>query len=101
SGAFTHDLPKSLAPGEGFTFTNYLIAGKGDVASILDEVYTIREVKTHTVRGQVFDEASGHAAPKNVSVLVYQARDDVADPKDGCLVEGEGFEQKAPSILSQ
>lgn len=101
SGAFTHDLPAKLPDGESFVFTNYLIAGNGDVASILDEVYTIREVETQTVRGQVFDEISGAPVPKNVSVLVYQARDDVADPSDGCLVEGEGFDQKAPAILSQ
>lgn len=100
SGAFTHDLPATLQPGEAFTFTNHLIVGEGDVASILDEVYRIRKTPTQKVAGQVFDAASGAPVGENTSVLIYTARDDSAE-NGGCAVDGEGFDTRRPAPYSQ
>src|SRR5690554_18444 len=100
SGAFTHDIPETLQPGQVFTFTNHLIVGKGDVSSILDEVYRIRETPTQKIAGQVFDAASGAPVGKNTSVLIYTARDDDA-ANNGCAVDGEGFETRRPAPYSQ
>lgn len=101
SGAFTHDVPPSLAPGESFTFTNYVIVGSGDVASVLDEVHAIRGTATQTVRGQVFDAHSSAPVEKNVSVLIYQAREGVDPATAGCTVEGQGLTAKKPTAFSQ
>lgn len=100
-GVLTHDMPATLEPEETFTFTNYLIVGDGDVASLLDEALTIREVDTQRVAGRVVDELTGEPVGKNVSLLLYRAREDVSDPTDGCRVDGEGFEAKKPAIYSQ
>ncbi len=58
------------APSE-FTFTNYFILGTGDVASIYDEIYKIRNVKTHTINGEVIDEVEKTRVGKNESVMIY------------------------------
>ncbi len=100
-GVLTHDMPTTLQDGESFTFTNYLIVGDGDVASILDEIYKIRDVHTQTVAGRVYDKWSGAPVGKNTSLLIYQARTDVSDPAEGCTVDGEGADAKKPTIYSQ
>ncbi|MGM0554924.1 MAG: hypothetical protein ACQEVA_00945 [Myxococcota bacterium] len=99
SGVLTHDMPQSLPPDDDnpetddhiYTFTNYVIVGKGDVASILDEASQIRDVDTQAVSGRVFDEFTGEAVGENVSLLIYRAG------PQGCSATGEA----APSIYSQ
>ncbi|QDG49266.1 hypothetical protein FIV42_00500 [Persicimonas caeni] len=101
-GVLTHDMPATLAPNETFTFTNYLIVGEGDVASLVDEALAIREIDTQRVAGRVVDDLSGEPVGENVSVLIYRAREDVSDPAtNGCTVDGEGFEAKKPLVYSQ
>lgn len=100
-GVLTHDMPQTLADGESYTYTNYLIVGEGDVASILDEAFKIRDVATHKVAGRIFDQQTGSPVGKNVSLLVYRPRPDVSDPKQGCTVDGEGADAKKPLIYSQ
>ncbi|MFW6057616.1 MAG: hypothetical protein ACOC9W_02060 [Persicimonas sp.] len=99
SGVLTHDMPETLPPDDEdpetddhtFTFTNYVIVGEGDVASILDEASRIRGIETQEVRGRIFDELSGEAVGENVSLLIYQAG------AQGCSAQGDD----APSIYSQ
>lgn len=100
SGAFTHDIPDTMGVGEEFTFTNYLIVGTGDVASILDEAYIIRDAPTQTVAGQVLTP-TGAPARKNTSLLLYTARTDSGASADGCSRDGEGFDLLAPAPYSQ
>ena len=45
TGAFYATIPKELGPGESFSFTKYVIVGTGDVGSILDGVYELRNAK--------------------------------------------------------
>lgn len=58
-----------------FTYTNYFILGDGDVSSIYDEMYKIRNVKTYTTRGEVRDEISQTRVGKNESILIYSRID--------------------------
>lgn len=101
SGAFTNDVPETLNDQQEYTYTNYLIVGDGDVASILDEAYTIRDTATQKVAGQVFDAGSGAPVGKNLSVLIYTARGDDQAASNGCTRDGEGFETRAPAPYSQ
>jgi hypothetical protein len=100
-GVLTHDMPKTLPDGGSFTFTNYVVVGEGDVASILDEGFKIRGVDTTRVAGRVTDELSGEPVAKNTSVLIYQARTDTGSPEAGCSVDGEGRSAREPVSYSQ
>lgn len=100
-GVLTHDMPGRLEPEESFTFTNYVIVGDGDVASILDEAYKIREVDTQKVGGRIFDSFSGEPVGEDVSLLVYRARADASSNQQRCSVDGEGAEAQKPRIYSQ
>ncbi|MFW5967101.1 MAG: hypothetical protein ACOCV2_06260 [Persicimonas sp.] len=92
SGVFTHQMPEELEPEESFTFTNHLIVGDGDVASIRDEAYRIRGEETQKVAGRIFDEHTGEAVGEEVSLLIYRTQ-----PGAGCDAEGAD----APSIDNQ
>ena len=83
SAVLTHELPASLAPGQAWTFTNYLILGDGDASSIVDELHQIRGRKAVRVRAQVFDGFSGQPVDAGESVLFYRVRGG-ADPAVAC-----------------
>jgi hypothetical protein len=100
-GVLTHDMPSTLADGESFTFTNYIIVGDGDVASILDEGFKIRGVDTQQVAGRVVDELTGEPVGKNATVLIYRAREDEGVSNAGCAVSGEGADAVKPMAYSQ
>jgi hypothetical protein len=53
-----------------FTYERYLVAGDGDVASVLSEIYKVRKTPTGTVRGHVLSEETGEALP-NAHVFVF------------------------------
>ena len=74
-GAFTHELPDVLEPGETFTATNHFVVGSGDVASIRDEVYGLHDIDTHTVTGRIFDDATGEAVGEHANIFIYEASD--------------------------
>ncbi len=59
-----------------YTFTNYFIIGDGDVASIRDEHYRLKNQETHLVQGRVIDQASGTFATEKLNVLIYNAAQD-------------------------
>lgn len=59
-----------------YTFTNYFIVGDGDVASIRDEHYRLKNKDAHLVQGRVVDQASGTFATEKLNVLIYKADQD-------------------------
>lgn len=61
--------------GTEFTYTNYLIIGDGDVASLMEEFYRIRGADVELVRGRVVDDTTGSPVPERESVLIYQRGD--------------------------
>lgn len=73
AGAFTHELPGELGPGEKFTAASYFIVGTGDVASVRDELYHIRQQETVTVTGRILDELSGQPVPALSKLFIYEA----------------------------
>jgi len=52
-----------------WTWERYFVVGKGDVASVADEVYKARGLPTGTVRGVVRDAQGGPLANATVSVM--------------------------------
>ena len=108
-GVFTHQLPATLAPGaceeasdpttcaervkngeHTFSFTSYLIIGDGDVSSIYDEVWGIRDVETSEISGRVLDAQTGQPAGAGETILVYAAGD-----------AGACTQESAPTLLNQ
>ncbi len=53
-----------------YTFTNYFIIGDGDVASIYEELYRIKNIKTTKVIGRVFDRVTRETAG-DLDMLFY------------------------------
>ena len=62
-----------------FTYTNYLLIGDGDVASLMEEYYRVRGTTVQKVRGRVIDETTGSPAAAQESVLIYQDDGDSCD----------------------
>ena len=62
TGAFYSSLPDSLKPGEVFSFSKYVMVGDGDVGSIVDIQYQIRQrefgedLSLGKIQGRVYDE---------------------------------------------
>jgi len=54
-----------------YTFTNYFIIGDGDVASIYEEMYKIRNIPAEKVRGRLRDTLTGEPVGELASVLFY------------------------------
>lgn len=83
-----------------FTFTNYLLIGDGDVASLWEEYYRIRDTTVHPVRGRVRDAAGGMVRAKE-SVLVYEdvgaTCDEARIYSQVYTIEGGRFELQLPS----
>lgn len=73
TGVFYAQAPRTLAPGEGFTFTSYFVVGDGDVSSVMDEVYELRGVKTERVEGVVRDQVTSEPVA-GASLIFYDAQ---------------------------
>ena len=80
-----------------FTYTGYLLLGDGDVSSLWDELYRVRQADVQTVRGRVIEGNTGQPAGPHESVLFYKARRDTSDPDQQC----QPSQEAAPTIWSQ
>jgi hypothetical protein len=70
SAVYMAKPPDQLGPGEQFQFTSYFVIGKGDVGSVLDSIYQIRQQPTGTFGGTVVDkQTSAPVAHANVMIL--------------------------------
>nr|HEX4318499.1 CehA/McbA family metallohydrolase [Kofleriaceae bacterium] len=78
SAVFMANPPATLGPQEQFTFTSYFVIGKGDVSSVLDTIYQIRNTATGTFGGSVVD-AQTEAPLAGASVLVLDGSNDPID----------------------
>lgn len=74
AGVFMAKPPAQLGPGESFRFTSYFVIGKGDVASVADVIYELRQQKTGTFGGRVVDERS-QAPVAHASVFILDEKD--------------------------
>ncbi len=91
----TDQLPSS------YTFTSYLLIGDGDVSSLWDELYDLREEKTQTIQGTMIDAYTGQAAGRGESMLIYEARKTTQDPAQQCAPTGTGLFDDSPYLLNQ
>ncbi len=86
AGVYMYDPPTQLGPGERFTYTTYFVVGKGDVASVLDTIYELRNQPTGTFGGRVVDQlTSAPVAKANVLIL-----DATGQPLDQVETDGGG-----------
>ena len=98
-----------LAPNSPVSYTRFLIVGTGDVASVTDEVYRLRGLRTGTVAGKVTEQKTG--SPVADAVINVQRADgtpaNMIKPRgDGSfraelppgdyLLVGSGFGRAAP-----
>ena len=60
---------------DAFTYTSYLVIGDGDVSSIWDEIYRVRDTPVERVVGRMIDAFTGQPVGAHESVLVYEARE--------------------------
>jgi hypothetical protein len=70
--------PDRLAPQEQFSYTSYLVIGKGDVASVLDGIYELHGEATGTFGGRVVDRQTS-APIAGASVIVLDPAGRVVD----------------------
>jgi len=85
AGVYEYDPPANLGPNERFSYTTYFVIGRGDVASVLDTIYEIRNQPTGTFGGHVVDNLTGAQIAK-ASVLVLDGSGqpiDQAETDDG------------------
>lgn len=80
-----------------FKFTNYFILGDGDVSSVRDELYRIREEATVRVEGRVFDEFSGEPVGAHAQVFIYEGIEGAASLDEACAPT----ESQRPRIFNQ
>ena len=59
AGVFHTNPPPVLLPGQSFTYPVWLIVGRGDVGSVLDEVHRLRRVSTGVFAGKILDQTTG------------------------------------------
>ncbi|MBA3541780.1 MAG: CehA/McbA family metallohydrolase [Deltaproteobacteria bacterium] len=78
SAVYAANPPAQLQPQEEFTFVMYFIVGRGDVASVLDTIYELRNEPTGTFGGRVVD-AQTSAPVALANVLVLDAADQPID----------------------
>lgn len=78
STVYTDEPPDSLGPQEQFSFTSFFIVGKGDVGSVLDSIYEIRNAETGTFGGKVVDALTS-APVGRASVIVLDDQDHPID----------------------
>jgi hypothetical protein len=84
-----------------YTYTNYFVVGDGDVSSITDEVYDVRDLETNEVRGRVFDQMSGEPVGSKLSLLFYKPRSGDGDLTSRCRPTGSGADAEEPRIFNQ
>jgi hypothetical protein len=81
SAVYMANPPAQLAPQEQFSFTSYFVIGKGDVGSILDAIYEIRNTPTGTFGGSVVDQLT-LAPVVNAAVIILDANGNPIDELD-------------------
>lgn len=65
--------PALLLPGQEFSYTTYLVVGRGDVGSVTDDIFAnIHEVATGTFAGRVFDRLTKQPV-EDASVVVQDS----------------------------
>ena len=72
AGAYMYAPPAQLNAGQEFTFTSYFVVGRGDVASVTDTIYALRDAEVGSFGGKVLDEHS-QAPVAKASVMVLDA----------------------------
>ncbi len=98
TGAYMYNPPAQLQAGEQRTYESYFVIGKGDVASVLDTIYEIRNQPTGTFGGYLVDsQTSAPVANANVIVL-----DSDGNPLDQMTTDDGGafFGHLAPGSYS-
>src|SRR5262249_31353712 len=70
-GVFTHSVQSTIQPGEFVEMAQDFIVGNGDVASIVDEIATLRKTKTGEYMGILRDAQSGEPISDG-QILIYQ-----------------------------
>ena len=74
TGVFYAQAPRNLDAGETFTYSAWFIIGDGDVGSVMDEVYRLRNIDTGKIRGRVLHGWTNEPVA-DASVVVYDADD--------------------------
>lgn len=70
TGVFYAQAPNQLARGESFTFTSYFIVGNGDVGSVMDAIYALKDTPTERLLGVVRDQVTLEPV-EDASVIIY------------------------------
>lgn len=70
TGMFSAQAPEILAPKERYTVKHAFIIGVGDVSSVMDTYYALRNRVVAPVEGEVIDQESGTVV-EGASVLFY------------------------------
>jgi Carboxypeptidase regulatory-like domain len=78
--------PAVLGAGAQFSYTSYFVIGRGDVGSVLDTIYEIRQASTGTLGGQVVDELT-HAPVAGANVMVLDSK---GHPIDQLVTDARG-----------
>jgi len=78
AGVYMYRPPAVLRREEEYTFTSYLVIGKGDVASVADAIYELRGEPTGKLGGRVVDAQTG-APVARANVIVLDAKDRPVD----------------------
>lgn len=86
TGAYHHVPPELLAPGESFLYRRYFIVGDGDVASIRDTLFDLRQTATGVLAGEVRRGLDG-VPEVGASVLILDA---AGDPYSQVRVRDDG-----------
>ena len=78
AGVYMARPPAVLAAGQRFSFTSYFVVGKGDVASVADDIHALHGVATGAFGGRVIDAQTSQPVA-GANVLVLDAADHVID----------------------
>jgi len=73
TGMFSAQAPELLGPKERYTVRHAFIVGVGDVSSVMDSYYKLRDVKVAPVEGEVLDQVDGSPVA-GASVIFYDER---------------------------
>ncbi|MBA3464713.1 MAG: CehA/McbA family metallohydrolase [Deltaproteobacteria bacterium] len=73
AGVFMSKPPAQLTMGQSFSFKSYFVIGKGDVASVADVIYELRQQPTGSFGGRVVDERTG-APVVRANVFIMDAK---------------------------
>lgn len=84
-----------------YQFTSYLLIGDGDVSSLWDELYDLRDTATQTIQGTMIDAYTGQAVGPGESMLIYEARTSTQNAAEQCQPQGNGLFDDAPYLLNQ